>query len=32
MEAALAHSLGNQVEAAYRRSDALQKRRALMQD
>jgi len=32
MEAALAHTLGNQVEAAYRRSDALQKRRVLMQD
>jgi len=32
MEAALAHTVGNQVEAAYRRSDALQKRRTLMQD
>jgi integrase len=29
-EAALAHSVGNAVEAAYRRSDALEKRRALM--
>jgi len=32
MEAALAHSVGNQVEAAYRRKDALEKRRLLMQD
>jgi integrase len=30
-EAALAHVVGNKVEAAYRRSDALEKRRALMQ-
>jgi integrase len=30
-EAALAHSVGNQVEAAYRRSDALAKRRQLME-
>ncbi len=30
-EAALAHSTGNAVEAAYRRSDALEKRRALME-
>jgi integrase len=29
-ESALAHSVGNAVEAAYRRSDALEKRRALM--
>lgn len=29
-EAALAHQIGNTVEAAYRRSDALEKRRALM--
>jgi integrase len=29
-EAALAHSVGNAVEQAYRRSDALEKRRALM--
>ena len=29
-EAALAHTIGNAVEAAYRRSDALEKRRALM--
>jgi integrase len=29
-EAALAHSVGDKVEAAYRRGDALQKRRALM--
>jgi integrase len=29
-EAALAHSIGNEVERAYRRSDALEKRRALM--
>lgn len=29
-EAALAHSVGNEVEAAYRRGDALQKRRELM--
>jgi len=31
-EAALAHVVGNAVEQAYRRSDALQKRRALMSD
>jgi integrase len=31
-EQALAHSLGNAVEAAYRRSDLLEKRRALMND
>ncbi|MCW2317640.1 integrase [Rhodoblastus acidophilus] len=30
-EAALAHVVGNKVEAAYRRSDALEKRRALME-
>ncbi len=30
-EAALAHSVGNAVEAAYRRSDALEKRRALVE-
>ena len=30
-ESALAHSVGNAVEAAYRRSDALEKRRALME-
>jgi integrase len=30
-EAALAHSLGDKTEAAYRRSDALAKRRELMQ-
>lgn len=30
-EAALAHSIGNEVEAAYRRGDALEKRRLLMQ-
>jgi integrase len=30
-EAALAHATGNATEAAYRRSDALEKRRALMQ-
>jgi integrase len=29
-EAALAHVVGNNVEAAYRRGDALDKRRALM--
>jgi integrase len=29
-EAALAHIVGDKVEAAYRRGDALQKRRALM--
>ena len=31
-EAALAHVLGNEVEAAYRRSDALEKRREMMED
>jgi integrase len=31
-EAALAHKVGNAVEQAYRRSDALAKRRALMDD
>lgn len=31
-EAALAHTIGNQVEAAYRRSTALEKRRKMMQD
>jgi integrase len=31
-EAALAHQVGNEVERAYRRSDALAKRRALMAD
>jgi integrase len=30
IEAALAHAVGNAVERAYRRSDALEKRRALM--
>jgi integrase len=30
-EAALAHSVGNDVEAAYRRGDALEKRRKLME-
>jgi integrase len=29
-EAALAHAIGNETEAAYRRSDALEKRRKLM--
>jgi hypothetical protein len=29
---ALAHSVENKVEAAYRRGDLLQKRRELMQD
>lgn len=32
LEMALAHTLESKVEAAYRRSDALEKRRALMQD
>lgn len=32
MEAALAHTIGNKVEAAYRRKDALERRRPLMQD
>src|SRR5690606_1916419 len=31
-EQALAHSLGNDVEAAYRRGDLLEKRRGLMND
>lgn len=31
-EMALAHSVGNAVEAAYRRGDLLEKRRALMED
>jgi integrase len=31
-EAALAHAVGNAIEQAYRRSDALQKRRSLMED
>ena len=31
-EAALAHSVGDKVELAYRRGDALQKRRPLMED
>lgn len=31
-EAALAHTLENKVEAAYRRSDALERRRAMMED
>lgn len=31
-EAALAHAVGNAVEKAYRRGDALEKRRQLMQD
>lgn len=31
-EAALAHAIGDETEAAYRRSDALRKRRALMKD
>ena len=30
-EAALAHAVGNAVELAYRRGDALEKRRALME-
>jgi len=32
VEAALAHIVGDKVEAAYRRGDALEKRRALMVD
>lgn len=32
VEAALAHTIGNKVEAAYRRKDALERRRPLMQD
>ncbi len=31
-EAALAHVIGNKAEAAYRRSDALEKRRAMMEE
>ena len=31
-EMALAHSIGNQVEAAYRRGDLFEKRQALMRD
>jgi integrase len=31
-EQALAHAIGNQVEAAYRRGDALEKRRPMMKD
>jgi len=31
-EMALAHAIGNKVEAAYRRGDLLDKRRRLMQD
>ena len=31
-EAALAHTLGNKTEEAYRRSDALEKRRQMMED
>jgi integrase len=30
-EAALGHNVGNEVEAAYRRGDALEKRRKLME-
>ncbi len=32
IELALAHTIGNSTEAAYRRQDALQKRRVLMED
>jgi hypothetical protein len=32
IEFALAHTLEDKTEAAYRRSDALEKRRMLMQD
>ncbi|MDR0478584.1 MAG: tyrosine-type recombinase/integrase [Burkholderiaceae bacterium] len=32
VEVALAHTVGNKVEAAYRRKDALERRRPLMQD
>jgi hypothetical protein len=32
VEAALAHVIGDRVEAAYRRGDAIAKRRALMDD
>ena len=31
-EMALAHTIGNKVEAAYRRKDLLERRRSLMQD
>jgi integrase len=31
-EAALAHTIANKVEAAYRRSDLFEKRRSLMQE
>ena len=31
-EMALAHTIGNKVEAAYRRGDLFDKRRAMMQD
>jgi len=31
-EAALAHTVGNSAELAYRRGDALEKRRSLMED
>jgi integrase len=31
-EMALAHAIGNQAEAAYRRGDLFEKRRALMRD
>jgi hypothetical protein len=31
-EAALAHTLGDKVEAAYRRGDLFEKRRRLMED
>ena len=31
-EMALAHTIGNKVEAAYRRGDLFEKRRRLMQD
>jgi integrase len=31
VEAALAHAVGDRTEAAYRRSDALEKRRKLME-
>jgi len=32
IEAALSHAVGDTTEAAYRRSDALEKRRKLMAD
>ena len=32
VEMALAHTIGDKVEAAYRRGDLLEKRRALMRD